>query len=341
MSTLLDRRPASFAAAGPLLDPFARRIGYLRVSVTDRCDLRCVYCLPERMRFVESPELLQFSEIEAICAAFIEAGVTKIRLTGGEPLVRRGVLELVERLGAYLGHGLQELTLTTNGSQLAGHARELARLGVRRLNVSLDSLDPARFARITRGGELARVLAGIAAAQEAGLAVKINVVALKGENEAELPGMIAWAHGQGFDVSLIEVMPMGEVGAHRAEQFLSLSDVQQDLARRWRLTKLPDRTGGPSRYVRVEETGGRLGFITPLSHIFCDDCNRVRLTATGKLFLCLGQTANADLGAVLRGGGDVGAAIRAAMGLKPERHDFSPDRLAAPAVERRMSETGG
>lgn len=339
MSVLLDRRPRDGVA--PLVDPFARRIRYLRVSVTDRCDLRCVYCMPERMQFAESPEVLSFAEIEAISAAFIAAGVSKIRLTGGEPLVRRGVLELVERLSAYLGQGLEELALTTNGTQLARYAADLARLGLRRVNVSLDSLDPTRFAAITRGGELARVLDGIAAAKAAGLKLKINIVALKDHNAGEIPQMIAWAHGEGFDVSLIEVMPMGEVEEDRTDQFLSLAEVRRDLSRRWRLVSLPDRTGGPSRYVRVEETGGRLGFITPLSHVFCEDCNRVRLTATGKLFLCLGQTANADLRAVLRGGGDVGEAIRAAMGLKPERHDFSPERLAMPAVERRMSETGG
>jgi len=335
----LDRRPR--AAEAPLVDPFARRIRYLRVSVTDRCDLRCVYCMPERMAFAESPAVLSFAEIETVCAAFIQAGVSKIRLTGGEPLVRRNVLDLVARLAGYLGEGLEELTLTTNGTQLARHAEGLARLGVRRVNVSLDSLDPARFARITRGGDLACVLEGIAAAKAAGLKLKINAVALKEHNGAELPDLIAWAHAEGFDVSLIEVMPMGVVEEDRTDQFLSLAAMKRALSARWRLTPLPDRTGGPSRYVRVEETGGRLGFITPLSHVFCEDCNRVRLTATGKLFLCLGQTANADLRAVLRGGGDVGAAIRAAMGLKPERHDFSEARLAAPAVDRRMSETGG
>ena len=338
MSTLLDRRPAAGAA---LVDPFARRIRYLRLSVTDRCDLRCVYCMPERMGFAEKPEVLGFEEIETIAAAFIALGVSKIRLTGGEPLVRRGILDLVRRLGAHLGAGLEELTLTTNATQLAGQAEALFAAGVRRINVSLDSRDPARFARITRGGELARVLKGIQAAQAAGLRIKINTVALKAHNGAEIPDLIAWAHGQGFDISLIEVMPMGEVEEDRTDQFLSLAEVKQALERRWRLTPLPDTTGGPSRYVRVEETGGRLGFITPLSHRFCEDCNRVRLTATGKLFLCLGQNENADLRAVLRSGGDVREAIRAAIGLKPERHDFAEARLAAPAVPRRMSETGG
>lgn len=333
---LLERRPAPAAA---LADPFARRIRYLRVSLTDRCDLRCVYCMSERMRF--APDALALEDLHRLCAAFIDLGVRKIRLTGGEPLVRPGMIAFARGLGARLGRGLEELTLTTNGSRLARHAGELAALGMRRINVSLDSLDPHAYARITRGGDLAKVLEGLEAAQSAGLAVKLNVVALKNHNAGEIPAIIAWAHGRAMDVSLIEVMPMGETGEDRREQFLSLAVVQAELAQRWRLTPIPHDTGGPSRYVRVAETGGRLGFITPLSHRFCESCNRVRLAANGALHLCLGQNAGVDLGAVLRSGGDVPAAIRAAIGLKPERHDFAEARLDRPALARRMSETGG
>jgi len=334
---LLDRRPATVQAA--LADPFARRIRYLRVSVTDRCDLRCVYCMSARMRF--APDTLPLEDLARLCEAFLDLGISKIRLTGGEPLVRPGLIPFARRLGERLGRGLQELTLTTNGTQLAAHAAQLAALGMRRINVSLDSLDPAVFSRITRGGDLAKVLEGLDAAQAAGLSVKLNVVALKNHNAGEISGIIAWAHGRGMDVSLIEVMPMGETGEDRRDQFLSLAAVQADLAQRWRLTPIPLDTGGPSRYVRVAETGGRLGFITPLSHRFCESCNRVRLSANGKLHLCLGQTAGADLGAVLRSGGNVAAAIEAAIGQKPERHDFAEARLDCPAIARRMSETGG
>lgn len=321
-----------------LTDPFARAIRYLRVSVTDRCDLRCVYCMPERMQF---SNVCSFPELDVLCSAFVGLGVTKIRLTGGEPLVRPGVIGFASRLARHLGNGLDELTLTTNGTQLARHAHALADLGMRRINVSLDSLDPDMFARITRGGDLGKVLAGLDAADAAGLAVKINVVALKDQNAAEIPGLIAWAHGRGYDVSLIEVMPMGDTGEDRRDQFVSLKEIRAQIEALWRLEFDGHRTGGPSRYVRVLETGGRLGFITPLTHVFCDDCNRVRLTASGKLYLCLGQSENADLGAVLRSGGDVASAIRDAIGAKPLRHDFSQERLAKPELARRMSETGG
>lgn len=334
---LLDRHPEAASAA--LADPFARRIRYLRVSVTDRCDLRCVYCMSARMRF--APDTLALADLHRLCEAFIDLGVSKIRLTGGEPLLRRGLIAFARRLGERLGRGLEELTLTTNGSELSRHAADLAALGMRRINVSLDSLDAHTFARITRGGDLAKVLQGLEAAQAVGLAVKLNVVALKNHNAAEIPAIIAWGHARGMDVSLIEVMPMGETGEDRRAQFLSLGTVRAELAQRWRLTPIPLDTGGPSRYVRVAETGGRLGFITPLSHRFCESCNRVRLAANGKLHLCLGQTAGADLGAVLQSGEDIKAAIRAAIGLKPERHDFTEARLDRPALARRMSETGG
>jgi cyclic pyranopterin phosphate synthase len=271
----------------------------------------------------------------------VRLGVRKIRLTGGEPLVRKGVIAFARGLARHLGHGLDELTLTTNATRLAEFAPELADLGVRRINISLDSLRPQVFARVTRGGDLARVLAGVDAAQASGLAIKINIVALKDHNADEIEDIIAWAHGRGFDASLIEVMPMGETGEDRRDQFLSLADVRHGLERRWTLRPITHSTGGPSRYVEVVETGGRLGFITPLSHVFCEDCNRVRLTASGKLFLCLGQNENADLAAVLRAGGNVEDAIRSAIGIKPERHDFSPDKLSTPALARRMSETGG
>ena len=338
MDGSLHRQPAS-----PLIDRFGREIRYLRLSVTDRCDLRCVYCMAERPDFLPRSELLTLEELSAIGRHFIARGVTKIRITGGEPLVRRDVIDLIEALGQHVGEGLDELTLTTNATQLAPHAERLARAGVRRINVSLDSLDANRYTRLTRGGKLETCLSGIAAARDAGIAIKINAVALKGENEAELPDLIAWAHGQGFDVTLIEVMPLGEVGQDRADQFLPLSAVRDDLATRWTLTDLADRTGGPSRYVRVEETGGRLGFITPLTSNFCAGCNRVRLTCTGELYTCLGHEGAIDLKSAFRQSGPAGleACLEAAMATKPERHNFDVTRGAAPSVSRNMARTGG
>ncbi len=325
-----------------LIDPFARPITYLRVSVTDRCDLRCVYCMAEDMTFLPKPEILSLEELETLCGAFIDAGVRKLRITGGEPLVRRNVLSLFQTLGARLGHGLDELTLTTNGTQLARHAEALARAGVRRINVSLDTLNPERFARLTRWGRIDQVLAGIFAARDAGLAVKINAVALRGENEDEFDDLLAWCGRHGFDLCLIETMPMGDVGPARADQYLPLSLVRARLGRRWTLDETDYRTGGPARYVTVRETGHRLGFITPMTHNFCEDCNRVRLTVTGTLYMCLGQDDAADLRTPLRRGGDLCAAIAEAISRKPKGHDFIIDRRTTrPAVKRHMSVTGG
>jgi cyclic pyranopterin phosphate synthase len=335
----MSRLDLSMAA---LIDPFARPITYLRVSVTDRCDLRCVYCMAEDMTFLPKAEILSLEELETLCGAFIDAGVRKLRITGGEPLVRRNVISLFEALGARLGHGLDELTLTTNGTQLARHAEALAHAGVRRVNVSLDTLDPARFARLTRWGRIHDVFAGIFAARDAGLSVKINTVALRGENEDEIDDMLAWCGRNGFDLCLIETMPLGDVGADRAEQYLPLSLVRARLRRRWTLDETDFRTGGPARYVTVRETGGRLGFITPMTHNFCEDCNRVRLTVTGTLYMCLGQDDAADLRAPLRRGDDLPAAIAEAISRKPKGHDFIIDRSGrAPAVSRHMSVTGG
>ncbi|HEX2889876.1 GTP 3',8-cyclase MoaA [Vineibacter terrae] len=330
-----------------MIDPFGRAITYLRVSVTDRCDFRCVYCMAEDMTFLPKADLLTLEELERVCAAFIGLGVRKIRLTGGEPLVRKNVMSLVQGLAGYLGNGgLDELTLTTNASQLAKYADELARLGVKRINVSLDTLDADKFRALTRWGDLAQVMRGIDAAQQAGLHVKINAVALKGVNDAEFDDLIRWSHGRGMDLTLIEVMPMGEIGsATRLDQYLPLSMARADLAKRWTLTDLDDTTGGPARYVRVEETGGRLGFITPLTHNFCEACNRVRLTCTGTLYMCLGQEDAADLRAPLRqseSDGPLVDAIHAAIGRKPKGHDFVIDRRhKRPAVPRHMSVTGG
>jgi cyclic pyranopterin phosphate synthase len=325
-----------------LTDPFARPITYLRVSVTDRCDLRCVYCMAEDMTFLPKAEILTLEEIDRLCGAFVDAGVNRLRITGGEPLVRRGVLGLFESLGARLGHGLQELTLTTNGTQLARHADALARAGVRRINVSLDTLDADRFGRLTRWGRLDQVLAGIFAARDAGLDIKINAVALRGENEDEFSTMIAWCGEHGFDLCLIETMPMGDIGASRVDHYLPLSLVRARLRQRWTLDETEYRTGGPARYVTVRETGRRLGFITPMTHNFCEDCNRVRLTVTGTLYMCLGQDDAADLRAPLRQGADLHAAIEAAIARKPKGHDFVIDRRrSAPAVARHMSVTGG
>jgi cyclic pyranopterin phosphate synthase len=329
-----------------MIDPFGRSISYLRVSVTDRCDFRCVYCMPEHMTFLPKADVLSLEELDRLCTAFIRKGVSKLRLTGGEPLVRRDVMKLFRSLGRHLETGdLKELTLTTNGSQLGRYAAELAACGVKRVNVSVDTLDAEKFGKITRWGDLAKVRAGIRAAQDAGLKIKINVVALRGVNEEEIPELITWAHSEDMDITLIETMPMGDVDADRTEQYLPLSLVKAQLAKRFTMEGLDDRTGGPARYVRVTETGGRLGFITPLSHNFCESCNRVRLTCTGMLYMCLGQDDSADFRAPLRASSDdalLDAAIDEAIGRKPKGHDFIIDRRHnRPAVARPMSLTGG
>ncbi len=331
-------------AESRLTDPFGRRISYLRVSVTDRCDFRCTYCMAEDMTFLPKAEVLSLEEIDRLASAFVRRGVRKLRLTGGEPLVRRGIMTLVRSLARHLGQGLDELTLTTNGSQLTRFAGELADAGVERLNVSLDTLDPDRFRAITRRGEIAPVLAGIAAAKAAGLRVKINMVAMAGVNDDEFAAMVDWCGAEGHDLTFIETMPMGAVAEDRADRFLSLARVRAELAERYTLAPIAERTGGPARYMRVAETDGRIGFITPLSHNFCDDCNRVRLTVTGKLYMCLGQDDAADLREALRGSPDDGAldaAIGHAIARKPKGHDFRIVRNAAPAVARHMSVTGG
>ena len=342
-SRKLDHAPARPRA---LVDPFHRAITYLRVSVTDRCDFRCVYCMSEHMSFLPKADLLSLEELDRLCSAFIARGVSKLRLTGGEPLVRRGIMTLVSSLSRHLASGaLKELTLTTNASQLDKYASELKAHGVRRINVSLDTLDADKFRAITRWGDLAKVLSGIDAAQAAGLQVKINAVALKGVNEDELDHLVAWCGEQGHDLTLIEVMPMGDIGPDRLDQYLPISLVRARLAENWTLEESDYRTGGPARYVRVKETGGRLGFITPLTHNFCESCNRVRLTCTGTLYMCLGQEDAADLRAPLRASDNpasLEAAIRAAIARKPKGHDFIIDRRhRAPAVPRHMSVTGG
>jgi cyclic pyranopterin phosphate synthase len=328
-----------------MIDPFGRSITYLRVSVTDRCDFRCVYCMSEHMSFLPKAELLTLEELERMCGAFIRKGVERIRITGGEPLVRRNVMSLIEVLGARLGTDLKELTLTTNGSQLARFAPSLHGAGIRRINVSLDTLDPEKFRTITRWGELSKVLTGIDAAQAAGLKVKINMVALKGVNEDEITAMLEWAHGRNMDLTLIETMPMGEIDGDRVEQYLPLSMVRARLARAYTLDDIDYRTGGPARYVRVAETGGKLGFITPLTHNFCESCNRVRLTCTGMLYMCLGQSDDADLRTPLRASADdslLDEAIVSAIARKPKGHDFIIDRRQErPALARHMSLTGG
>ena len=330
-----------------MIDPFGRLVSYLRVSVTDRCDFRCVYCMSENMTFLPKKDLLSLEELQRLCGIFVRLGVTKLRITGGEPLVRRDIMSLFRGLGGLLdGGGLDELTATTNGSMLDRHAGDLAAAGVRRINVSLDTLDPEKFLAITRWGRFDRVMNGLAAADAAGLKVKINAVAMKGVNEDELPDMLAWCHARGYDLTLIEVMPMGEVGDHtRLDQYLPLSQVRRQLAARYTLEDIPLNTGGPARYVRVAETGGRLGFITPLTHNFCESCNRVRLTCTGTLYMCLGQDDAVDLRAVLRADDDDQAvidAIHAAIAAKPKGHDFVIDRQHhGPAVARHMSVTGG
>ena len=336
--TALSARPA-------LIDGFGRAVTYLRVSVTDRCDLRCVYCMAEKMVFLPKAEVLTLEELDWISSAFIGLGVRKLRLTGGEPLVRKGFMGLVESLSRHLKSGaLDELTLTTNGTRLAEFAADLARLGVRRINVSMDTLKPDLFRTLTRGGDIARVIGGIEAAQAAGIAVKINAVALAQDNAAEIPDLIQWAHGRGLGMTLIETMPLGEVEADRTDQFLSLEQVRRELSSYWTLTDLPLNTGGPARYMRVEETGGLLGLITPLSHNFCEACNRVRLTCTGTLHTCLGREDASDLRAVLRAGAsdaDLVEAIRHAVDAKPKGHDFHIGRGEAPATRRHMSTTGG
>jgi cyclic pyranopterin phosphate synthase len=330
----------------PMVDPFGRTIRYLRVSVTDRCDLRCTYCMTERQKFLPRADLLSLEELDRLCSVFIGLGTKQIRLTGGEPLVRRDFMTLVARLGRHLRTGaLDELTLTTNGTRLAQFAGALADHGVRRVNVSLDTLDPIAFSRVTRGGDLDQVIAGIDAARAAGIAVKINAVMLRGTNDRTVADQIRWAHDRGLGMTLIETMPLGEIDEDRTDQYVPLTEIRARLEQDWTLTPLAKRTGGPARYVRVEETGGELGFITPLTHNFCESCNRVRVTCTGTLYTCLGQDDSADLRAPLRADprdDAVIAAIREAIRWKPKGHDFHIDRRGArPAVARPMSMTGG
>jgi cyclic pyranopterin phosphate synthase len=350
----MDSVPASLpslelegAAGHPeLVDPFGRAITYLRVSVTDRCDFRCVYCMAENMSFLPKAEVLTLEELDRLCSAFVARGVRKLRLTGGEPLVRRGIMTLITSLSRHLRSGaLDELTLTTNGSQLTKYADRLAEAGIRRINVSLDTLDPEKFRAITRWGAFDQVMAGIDAAQAAGLKIKINSVALKGVNDEEFPRLIAWAHGRGMDLTLIEVMPLGEIGEGRLDQYVPLSLVRAELAKRFTLEDIDYHTGGPARYVRIAETGGRLGFITPLTHNFCESCNRVRVTCTGTLYMCLGQEDAADLRKPLRASENndlLFASIDEAISRKPKGHDFIIDRRhRRPALARHMSVTGG
>ena len=330
----------------PLVDPFGRAISYIRVSVTDRCDFRCVYCMSEDMNFLPKGDLLTLEELDRLCSAFVARGTRKIRITGGEPLVRRGIMTLFRSLSRHLDSGaLEEVTVTTNGSQLVKHARELAECGVKRINVSMDTLDPDKFRAITRWGDLAKVMDGLDAAQAAGLSIKINAVALKGFNEAEAPEMIRWAHGRGMDLTFIEVMPLGEIEDARVDQYLPLTQLRAQLLDHFTLTDSSYQTGGPARYVSVKETGGRLGFITPLTHNFCEGCNRVRVTCTGTLYMCLGQEDAADLRAPLRASesnGPLFAAMEEAIARKPKGHDFIIDRTTRnPAVGRHMSVTGG
>jgi len=326
-------------------DSFGRSITYLRVSVTDRCDFRCVYCMSEHMSFLPKAEVLSLEELERLCLVFVDKGVERLRITGGEPLVRKNVMRLFERLGRRIGSGLKEVTLTTNGSQLAHYAQGLRDAGVQRVNVSLDTRDPELFRRVTRWGELTKVMAGIEAAAKVGLKIKINTVALKGVNEDEIPDLMRWSHAQGFDFTLIETMPLGEVDEDRIDRYLPLSLVRARLERDVTLTPSMHRTGGPARYFDVAETGGRLGLITPLTHNFCESCNRVRLTCTGTLYMCLGQEDSADLRTPLRASAsdaELQTAIDAAMRQKPRGHDFVIDRrTAAPALARPMSLTGG
>ncbi|MXP41477.1 GTP 3',8-cyclase MoaA [Altererythrobacter soli] len=328
----------------PLVDAFNRRISYLRLSVTDRCDLRCSYCMPEQMQFLPRKEVLSLEELHKLALAFIDRGISKIRLTGGEPLVRRDVIELVHALGRKLGDGLEELTLTTNGTQLEKFAEDLAAAGIRRINVSLDTMDGTLFQELSRRDRLNHVLRGIAAAKDAGLKVKLNTVALKGLNEEEIPFLVEWAHAHGHEITLIEVMPLGEVDGERVDHYLPLTAVQDALAARWTLTPSDHRSGGPARYFDVAETGGRLGLITPLTNNFCAGCNRIRVTATGQLYACLGGAEQVDLRAALRSDAPdarLAEALDEAMRIKPERHHFLIERGAGPAQPRHMSLTGG
>ncbi len=346
MTDIVLNDPASETPSGPMIDPFGRHVSYLRVSVTDRCDFRCVYCMSEHMTFLPKRDLLSLEELDRLCSAFVARGVRKLRITGGEPLVRKNILWLFQRLGRHLGTGaLDELTVTTNGSQLAKFAGDLHAAGVRRINVSLDTLDPAQFKAITRWGDFAAVMDGLDAADKAGLAVKINAVALKGVNEHEIEALMQFAHGRGYDLTLIETMPLGDIDGDRTDQYLPLSIVRARLLDRFTLEDIPYKTGGPARYVRVKETGGRLGFITPMTHNFCESCNRVRLTCTGTLYMCLGQEDAADLRTPLRASTSDAPLMRAideAITRKPKGHDFIIDRRTkTPAVQRHMSVTGG
>ncbi len=344
---VIDGSSSTRSDSAPMIDPYGRHVTYLRLSVTDRCDLRCTYCMPEKMTFLPRRDLLTLEELDRLASAFIAKGVRKLRITGGEPLVRKDVLKLIENLSRHLDTGqLDEITLTTNGTQLEKFAQPLAAAGVKRINVSIDSLDPDKYSRITRGGNLAQVLAGIKAAQDNGIAIKLNAVALKQDNLPEIPSMISWAHERGMDFTLIEVMPMGDIDGDRYDQYVSLKQVRKTLKKAWDLTPLAYRTGGPASYFEVAQTGGRLGFITPLSHNFCEACNRVRLTCTGQLYSCLGQNGVTDLRGVMRSvPQDTDAlhdAIDGAILRKPKGHDFEIERSgAAPAVPRTMSTTGG
>jgi cyclic pyranopterin phosphate synthase len=333
-------------AAPALVDPFGRAVTYVRVSVTDRCDFRCVYCMSEEMSFLPKRDLLTLEELDRLCSAFVARGTKKLRITGGEPLVRRDIMTLFRGLSRHLVSGeLHELTLTTNGSLLTKYAGELADCGVRRVNVSIDTLDPAKFRLITRRGDLDVVLNGLDAAQKAGLSIKLNAVALKGVNDDEVCDLVSFAHGRGMDMTFIEVMPLGEVERERFEQYWPLTDVRDRLAERFTLEPIDYSTGGPARYMRAKETGGRIGFITPMTHNFCESCNRVRVTCTGTLYMCLGQEDAADLRAPLRASPTDDAlheAIAAAIARKPKGHDFIIDRTTSlPAVGRHMSVTGG
>ncbi len=330
-----------------MIDPFGRDISYLRVSVTDRCDFRCTYCMSEDMAFLPKKDVLSLEELERLCNVFVKLGVKKLRLTGGEPLVRKNIMSLIRSLGHHLDTGdLEELTLTTNGTQLHRYATELFDCGVRRVNVSIDTLDPKKFTEITRWGKLENVLRGIEAAANSGLKIKLNTVALRGTNEDELPNMVKWAGERGFDITIIEVMPMGDIGTeNRVSQYLPLSMVRSNLSEHFTLRDIDYKTGGPARYVEVEETGTKIGFITPLTHNFCESCNRVRLTCTGTLYMCLGQEDAADLKIPLRNSeGDeaLTRAIHEAISRKPKGHDFIIDRRQKnSSVPRHMSVTGG
>jgi cyclic pyranopterin phosphate synthase len=336
---------APIVAPAPLVDPFGRAITYVRVSVTDRCDFRCAYCMAEDMNFLPKKDVLTLEELDRLCSAFIGLGTRKIRVTGGEPLVRRDIMKLFRSLSRHLESGaLDELTLTTNGSQLSRYAAELKACGVERINVSLDTLDPEKFRRVTRWGDLAQVLRGIDAAAEAGLKIKLNAVALKGFNQDEAASLVSWAHARGFDISFIEVMPLGDVAFERSDQYLPLSELRQSLAHDFTLTPSSYFSGGPARYFDVAETRGRIGFITPHTHNFCESCNRVRVTCTGTLYMCLGKDDSADLRQPLRRSSDDAAlieAIREAILRKPKGHDFLMERAARPATARHMSVTGG